>query len=67
MKKRPGLAHFFKKNNVFSLPMTTFCYKIEQFTTYVMRCGRMSIMGPWWWSSGLRARLLLRQFEFESR
>ena len=23
--------------------------------------------GPWWWSSGQRARLLLRRFKFESR
>ena len=26
-----------------------------------------AVYGPWWWSSGRRACLLLRQSEFESR
>ena len=41
---------------------------------YSLYCGyynrimsKRSHVGPWWWSSGQRARLLLRRSEFESR
>ena len=32
---------------------------------YILTCPRFGL-GPWWWSSGHRARLLHRQSEFES-
>ena len=27
----------------------------------------ITVIGPWWWSSGQRSRLMLRRSEFESR
>ena len=31
------------------------------------RCKALFIIGPWWWSSGQRARLILRRSNFDSR
>ena len=36
-------------------------------STFLMYNKKHNSFGPWWWSSGQRARLLLRRSEFESR
>ena len=67
------LGHVSKNQQIWIRQLWIINWTLQTFTSsYLIRNIIHDIIkelnvGPWWWSSGQRARLLLRQSEFESR